>query len=107
MSKPEDYRQIFAMPWRRKHGPRKIVMDVYDDGYTPFDCMSAVSCFILENQDILERFREYVDDDAAPENFSGEDAERHLRLMLQLMVTVWEAPESTNIYITGNKGWGN
>lgn len=103
MNNQDTFRQIYYVHGGR--GPRKIVMDVYEDGYTPLDVVSALTCFILENPVLMEAFRQYVDEDQG--DFTGAEAHAHLRVVLKLFVTLWNTPESTTVYVTGNQGWVN
>lgn len=103
----ETYRQIFAFPFAtaRRGVPRKLIIDVYEDGYTPLDVMAALAWWVREDPDRLESFRNYID--GGTSTISGELAAEHVNVVIALLRTVWDAPPSMCVYVSGNKGWIN
>lgn len=103
------YRQILAVPETRPGQPGRIVMDVYEDGYSPLDVLAGLTLWMMEEPDITERFRQYVEENTemvTGGEFTAEDAIMHLSVLHRLVVTMWRYP-GHNIYVQGNEGWVN
>ena len=106
----ESYRAIMSFQ-TNPDWPARLIMDVYDDGYTPFDVIAAVTMWVLEDPGVLERFRRYIDSTGGTTSdpdgqFTGQEAETHLRFLMQVFHEVSMAPGRI-VYVTGNKGWIN
>lgn len=94
-------RTIVLFPHTRP-GPRKIIIDYYDDSYTPLDCVGGLITWMLENPGYIQEWARYVD--AGTGDFSEEDAKHHFQIVAEMLFRIHDACDHWNVYVTGPKG---
>lgn len=102
------YRQILAFP-QPPGRPGRIIMDVYEDGYTPLDVMAAVVIWMTEDHVALESFRQYVNEhteEITGGEFTGDEAITHVSILHRLLCQLWQYPDHV-VYVQGSEGWVN
>lgn len=101
---PETRRYLVAFPHRGR-GPRKIIIDYYDDQYTPLDVIAALIGWATADPERVEAFAAFVDEQEG--QFTGEDARVHLNLAASMIVAIDTVCPHFDVHVIGDKGMVN
>lgn len=100
-------RTVYVTPQNQEGAPGRIVIDVYEDEYSPLDIMHGILIWLHEDHVAMEAFRTYVDTNSEGEEpLSLENVARNLALLHGMMTVMRTNPHHV-VWVTGEEGWRN